>query len=118
MMIEVQVALYILFFGMLSAFMGSVALGLFMVGQVRITRLAQEGQGRYYGSGLNPSAIRQNLQQVASPLDKLTPWYIPSPFDTASHPAVSVNANHTPGPLILPLRPQDSLLYADSIGQS
>ena len=117
-MIEVEVTLYTLFFAMLSAFIGSVAIGLFMVGNVRVARLAQEGQGRQYGSGLNPSAIRQNLQQVASPLDKLTPWYTPSPFDTGTHPAVSASANHTPGPLILPLRPQESLLYADSIGQS
>ena len=117
-MLEVQVTLYMLFFAILSAFMVSVAMGLFMVGHVRVTRLAQEGQGRNYASGLNPSAIRQNLQQVASPLDKLTPWYTPSPFETGTHPAVSAAANHTPGPLILPLRPQESLLYADSIGQS
>lgn len=116
-MIEVHVMLYAIFFAVLSAFLGSVAVGLFLMGQVRVTRLAQ-GQGRYYETGLNPSAIRQNLQQVASPLDKLTPWYTPSPFETGSHPAVSAAANHTPGPLILPLRPQESLLYADSIGQS
>jgi hypothetical protein len=117
-MIEVQVTLYALFFALLSTFMISVVGGLFLVGQVRVTRLAQEGRSRHYASGLNPSAIRQNLQQVASPLDKLTPWYTPSPFDTGTHPAVSAAANHTPGPLILPLRPQESLLYADSIGQS
>ena len=116
-MIEVHVILYAIFFAVLSAFMGAVAGGLFLVGNVRISRLAQEGH-RHYESGLNPSAIRQNLQQVASPLDKLTPWYTPSPFETGTHPAVSPAANHTPGPLILPLRPQESLLYADSIGQS
>ena len=117
-MIEVQVTLYALFFALLSAFIVSVAGGLFLVGQARISRLTQEGRGRYYATGLNPSAIRQNLQQVASPLDKWTPWYTPSPFDTGTHPAVSAAANHTPGPLLLPLRPQESLLYADSIGQS
>ena len=116
-MIEVHVMLYGIFFAILSAFMVSVAGGLFLVGQVRVARLAQEGH-RHYGSGLNPSTIRQNLQQVASPLDNLTPWYTPSPFETGTHPAVSPAANHTPGPLILPLRPQESLLYADSIGQS
>jgi hypothetical protein len=114
-MIEAHVTLYAMFFAALAAFMISVASGLFMVGHLRVARLTRAD---YYSGGLNSSAIRQNLRQLSSPLDQLTPWYTPSPFDTGSHPAVSASANHTPGPLILPLRPQDTLLYADSIGQS
>lgn len=116
-MIEFHVMLYAIFFAALSGFILMVAGGLLVMGQVRVSRLAKDGH-RHYESGLNPSAIRQNLQQVASPLDNWTPWYTPSPFETGTHPAVSPAANHMPGPLILPLRPQESLLYADSIGQS
>ncbi len=115
-MLEAHVMLYMIFFSLISAFMAMVAGGLFAVGYLRVARLGAQTQPYTYG--LNPSTIRQNLQQVASPLDKLTPWYSPSPFETGTHPAVIVNANHTPGPLILPLRPQESLLYADSIGNS
>lgn len=116
MMIEANVTLYAMFFALITAFLTMVAVGVFVVGYMRVVRL--NSVGRYYTAGLNPSAIRQNLQQVASPLDQLTPWYTASPFETGTHPAVSPAANHTPGPLILPLRPQDSLLYADTIGQS
>ena len=115
-MLEAHVMLYMVFFTLISAFLVMVVGGLFAVGHLRVVRLDHQSQP--YTHGLNPSTIRQNLQQVASPLDKLTPWYSPSPFETGTHPAVSVNTNHTPGPLILPLRPQESLLYADSIGNS
>jgi hypothetical protein len=113
-MIETHVMLYAMFFALLSAFMSMVAAGVFIVGYMRVVRLHTQGQY----TGLSPVVIRQNLQQVASPLDQLTPWYTPSPFDSGLHPAVSPTANHTPGPLILPLRVQDTLLYADSIGKS
>ncbi|NJR12946.1 hypothetical protein HC776_03615 [bacterium] len=112
-MIEVHVTLYAMFFAFISAFMILVACGLFLVGSMRVVRLNNQGPM----GGLSPLVIRQNLQQVASPLDQLTPWYTPSPFETGTHPAVSAAANHTPGPLILPLRVQDTLLYADSLSQ-
>lgn len=62
---------------------------------------------------LTDHEIRLHLVYLASPLDNLIPYHLPEPEDTLSN--FTRLLEQVPGPLIRPMRLQDTLLFADSL---
>ncbi|MCU0511949.1 MAG: hypothetical protein MUE40_05185 [Anaerolineae bacterium] len=106
-------------------FAALVSSGLFMVAALatllvlswlRQTALRQQEARLSVQPRLEAAALRAWLHLVASPLDALTPWHVRMD-ETSTGLPVYTTAGLIPGPVIMPLRPQESLLYADTLTQ-
>jgi hypothetical protein len=62
---------------------------------------------------LQDHEIRLYLVYLASPLDSLVPYHLPEPEDTLNQ--FTRLLEQVPGPLIRPMRVQDTLLFADTL---
>lgn len=93
--------------------------GLLMLMVLRKSRLQLHEQARQGTTHtLNPDLIRRHLHLMVSPIEGMPAWRMPvappEPVQiTASHPPTEL----IPGPLIMPMRPDETLLYADALGE-
>jgi hypothetical protein len=84
---------------------------------VAALRRAEIERNNQYWLTTNPrltnAEIKRHLVLLASPLDQLIPYYMPEPDDALNH--FSRLLEQVPGPLIRPMRLQDTLLFADTL---
>lgn len=108
-------ALYTLTFTVVLLFLMFVTVMLFAISMLRQMQLRAQEERLALNYHLDGAVIRRHLHLVSSPLERMTPWHVITTDDSATGLPRYTSAQLTPGPVITPLRPQESLLYADTL---
>ena len=115
-MVSFSATLYTLTFAFMLAFLTLVVGMLFLISLLRQAQLQTQEEWLAGNYRINPVVVRRYVHLVSAPTDKVIPWYVRLDDTSTGLPKYS-GAQLILGPVIAPLRPQESLLYADTFTQ-